>query len=271
MSAKKVRLDIDKIKAKAKENDTTLPEISLGLGYKENWISDNASKFGGEMSPLQAKAISLMLNTDVESLKWEEPKKVEDEKLADVISDLVIIVSEAKKKIGVIESNISKIADAIIQLGTAEQLADMIINKKKPKQLVEAEEMLERMFNTAGKRECQYNAFIYNCKSKYDNPPVDMLHQAIYNTGGDEGSGTRSSLMYETVRIVGRVRPKYVIWENVKNVTGKRHRHNFDEYLNRIGELGYNNYWQVLNAKDYGVAQNRERVFVVSIRTDVDT
>lgn len=85
------------------------------------------------------------------------------------------------------------------------------------------------------------------------------------NAGGDEGSGTRSSLMYETIRIVGKLKPKYVIWENVKNLLSKKHIHNFNAYLERMEHLGYINYYQVLNAKDYGIPQNRERVFTVSI------
>ena len=82
---------------------------------------------------------------------------------------------------------------------------------------------------------------------------------------GDKGSGTRSSLMWETVRIVEKLKPKYVIWENVKNLLSKKHRHNFDTYLETMKELGYTNYYQVLNAKDYGIPQNRERVFTISI------
>lgn len=88
--------------------------------------------------------------------------------------------------------------------------------------------------------------------------------------GGDEGSGTRSSLMYETIRIVDKLKPKYVIWENVKNVISKKHKHNYDNYCNRMSELGYTNYGQVLNAKDYGIPQNRERVFTISIRKDLN-
>lgn len=86
--------------------------------------------------------------------------------------------------------------------------------------------------------------------------------------GGDEGSGTRSSLMYETLRIVKKLKPKYVIWENVKNLLSKKHKHNFDAYLEIMESLGYKNYYQVLNAKDYGIPQNRERVFTVSILND---
>lgn len=86
--------------------------------------------------------------------------------------------------------------------------------------------------------------------------------------GGDKDSGTRSSLMYETIRIVEKLKPKYVIWENVKNLLSKKHRHNFDAYLEAMKQLGYTNYYQVLNAKDYGIPQNRERVFTVSILGD---
>ena len=87
--------------------------------------------------------------------------------------------------------------------------------------------------------------------------------------GGDEGSGTRSSLMYETLRIVDSLRPKYVIWENVKNLLSKKHKHNFDKYIERMNELGYTSYYKVLNAKDYVIPQGRERVITVSIRNDV--
>ena len=87
--------------------------------------------------------------------------------------------------------------------------------------------------------------------------------------GGDEGSGTRSSLMYETVRIVQKLMPKYVLWENVRNMASKRHEHNFFNYLNKMEELGYRNYYQLLNGMDYGIPQNRVRMFTVSIRNDV--
>lgn len=83
--------------------------------------------------------------------------------------------------------------------------------------------------------------------------------------GGDKGSGTRSSLMYETLRIVEKLKPKYVIWENVKNLLSAKHKPNFDAYQKAMADMGYKNFYQVLNAKDYGVPQNRERVFSVSI------
>lgn len=100
--------------------------------------------------------------------------------------------------------------------------------------------------------------------------PCQDFSVAGKQAGGDIGSGTRSSLMYETIRIVGKLRPKYVVWENVKNLLSKKHKHNFDAYIETMNILGYNSYYQVLNAKDYGIPQNRERVFTISIRKDID-
>ena len=100
--------------------------------------------------------------------------------------------------------------------------------------------------------------------------PCQDFSVAGKQAGGDLGSGTRSSLLYETIRIVGKLRPKYVIWENVKNLLSKKHKHNFDNYIETMNILGYNSYYQVLNAKDYGIPQNRERVYTISIRKDID-
>ena len=88
--------------------------------------------------------------------------------------------------------------------------------------------------------------------------------------GGDKGSGTRSSLMWCTVDIVERARPKYVIWENVKNILSAKNRHNFNGYLEIMDKMGYNSYYKVLNAKDFGIPQNRERVFTISVRKGID-
>lgn len=96
--------------------------------------------------------------------------------------------------------------------------------------------------------------------------PCQDFSIAGNNAGGDEGSGTRSSLMYETIRIVEKLKPRVVIWENVKNLLSKKHKHNFDAYLEYMHKLGYENYYKVLNAKNYGIPQNRERIFTISIR-----
>lgn len=101
--------------------------------------------------------------------------------------------------------------------------------------------------------------------------PCQDFSLAGKQAGGDKDSGTRSSLMYETIRIVEKLKPKYVVWENVKNLLSKKHFHNFNAYLETMEQLGYKSYYQVLNAKDYGIPQNRERVFTISIRKDIDT
>ena len=81
---------------------------------------------------------------------------------------------------------------------------------------------------------------------------------------------TRSGLLFEALRIIKNKKPKYAIAENVKNLVGKKFKADFDNMLNILDSYGYNSYWQVLNAKDYGIPQNRERVFVISIRKDID-
>lgn len=95
--------------------------------------------------------------------------------------------------------------------------------------------------------------------------PCQDFSLAGVQRGGDKGSGTRSSLMYETVRIVEKLRPKYVCWENVANLLSEKHFHNFANYINTLAELGYSSAYKVLNAKDYGIPQNRKRVFTISV------
>ena len=87
----------------------------------------------------------------------------------------------------------------------------------------------------------------------------------------DDGSQTRSGLFFEALRIIEETQPRVAIAENVKNLVGKKFKPQFEIVLDALEQVGYNNYWQVLNAKDYGIPQNRERVFIVSIRKDIDT
>ena len=87
---------------------------------------------------------------------------------------------------------------------------------------------------------------------------------------------TRSGLLYEVQRLLATAKqanelPKYLILENVKNLVSKKFIKQFESWLQWLDDLGYNNYWQVINAKDCEVPQNRERVFVISIRKDIDT
>ena len=93
---------------------------------------------------------------------------------------------------------------------------------------------------------------------------------SIAGKGAGIKEGTRSGLLIEVERlldtsaIIGNL-PKVLIMENVKALVQKKHKSDFDRWLEKLENLGYTNYWQILNAKDYSIPQNRERVFVVSI------
>lgn len=98
--------------------------------------------------------------------------------------------------------------------------------------------------------------------------PCQSFSSAGKQEGGAKGSGTKSSLLWETVRIIQDKKPKYVIWENVKNVLSPKHKPVFEDYLRELNDMGYTNYMPdkgYLNSKDFGIPQSRERVFVVSI------
>lgn len=97
----------------------------------------------------------------------------------------------------------------------------------------------------------------------YSSPCQDFS-VAGKQAGGEKGSGTRSSLLWECERIIRAVKPKYLLMENVKALTSKKFMPLFQAWLRTLESMGYQNWWKVLNAKDYGVPQNRERVFVVS-------
>lgn len=77
--------------------------------------------------------------------------------------------------------------------------------------------------------------------------------------------------MVEYLRSIRELKPKYFVYENVKNIVGKKFKDVFDLFEKELNEYGYNTYWKVLNAKNYGVSQNRERVFVIGIRKDIDS
>lgn len=98
--------------------------------------------------------------------------------------------------------------------------------------------------------------------------PCQDISLAGRMKGIKEGE-TRSGLYFEGYRILKEKRPAYSIIENVKNLTSKRFKNEFETILRDLSELGYTNYWKVLNAKDYGIPQNRERVFIISVRNDI--
>ncbi|EHL18935.1 hypothetical protein HMPREF9628_01932 [Peptoanaerobacter stomatis] len=97
--------------------------------------------------------------------------------------------------------------------------------------------------------------------------PCQDFSRSGLKKGGEKGSGTRSSLLFETIRIIEEMKekPKVVLWENVKGVLDKNMRASFFHYLKEMERLGYESKYKILNAMDFGIPQNRKRIFVVSI------
>lgn len=99
--------------------------------------------------------------------------------------------------------------------------------------------------------------------------PCQDFSMAGRMKGGEEGSGTRSSLLWHCEEAIKIKKPKYLFMENVKNLVSEKFRPVFVSWCQRVETYGYKAFWRVINAKDYGVPQNRERVFVVFIREDI--
>lgn len=99
--------------------------------------------------------------------------------------------------------------------------------------------------------------------------PCTDISTAGQQKGLAEGSGTRSSLLWECRKAIEAKRPKYLLMENVKNLVSKKFTPYLKEWIRFLEGQGYSNYTKVLNAKDFGVPQNRERVFMVSILGEV--
>lgn len=95
--------------------------------------------------------------------------------------------------------------------------------------------------------------------------PCQDFSKAGKQASGVEGSGTRSSLIYETVRIIKKLKPKYVIWENVENALKEPHINVVKDYFKRLEDLGYSNSYKLTTASYYGIPQERKRVICVSI------
>lgn len=81
---------------------------------------------------------------------------------------------------------------------------------------------------------------------------------------------TRSSLLVEYLRVIRSNKPNFGMYENVKNIVGKQFKDTFKMFTDELDEYGYNVYWKVLNAKDYGIPQNRERVYLIFIKKELD-
>ena len=102
----------------------------------------------------------------------------------------------------------------------------------------------------------------------YSSPCTDFSNAGA-QAGGEEGSGTRSSLLWECRKTILAKKPKYLLFENVKALVSDKFLYLFEKWCKELESYGYVNYYQVLNSKDYGVPQSRERIFMVSIlKTD---
>lgn len=98
----------------------------------------------------------------------------------------------------------------------------------------------------------------------YSFPCTDISNAGVQK-GLEEGSGTRSSLLWECKKTIEIKRPKYLLMENVKALVSQKFLPYYKKWEQYLAGLGYDNYCKVMNAKDYGVPQNRERIFIVSI------
>ena len=102
----------------------------------------------------------------------------------------------------------------------------------------------------------------------YSSPCTDFSNAGA-QARGEEGSGTRSSLLWECRKTILAKKPKYLLFENVKALVSDKFLYLFEKWCKELESYGYANYYQVLNSKDYGVPQSRERIFMVSIlKTD---
>lgn len=125
-------------------------------------------------------------------------------------------------------------------------------------------------FSVAGKQagskwrckdcDCEYNPLTVHYTVRHKCP----------NCGSENLDKTRSSLLVEWLWVIRANKPKWGIYENVKNIVGKQFKETFTMFLEELHEYGYNTYFQVLNAKDYGIPQNRERVYLIIILKELD-
>ena len=149
---------------------------------------------------------------------------------------------------------------ALINLGVDHKCIDYI----------EIDEKAVRTYNALFDNNYSPQSVIdYNLRPDFlvHGSPCQDFSRAGKRLGGNDEDKTRSSLMFETLKIIenlGVWKPKFVIWENVKGVLDKDMIHSFNKYLSKMEKLGYTNSFEVLNAMDFGIPQSRNRVYTVS-------
>lgn len=137
---------------------------------------------------------------------------------------------------------------------------------------VEIDEKAVRSYNAMFEKELKYkNQSVVGWNLHPDilihGSPCQDFSIAGKQKGADKNSGTRSSLMWETLHIIEQMgvwKPRIVIWENVKNVLSEYMIHNFNKYIKKMEHMGYTNSFEVLNSIDFGLPQKRERMFTIS-------
>ena len=102
--------------------------------------------------------------------------------------------------------------------------------------------------------------------------PCQDLSVAGKMAGMDKGSGTRSGMLWEVERLLDEMKelPQILLMENVPQVMQRKNLHNFEAWQEFLTGKGYKNYAKILNAKDFGIPQNRQRAYMVSILGDYD-
>ena len=113
------------------------------------------------------------------------------------------------------------------------------------------------------------------CKIDWDNvpdfdlftysSPCQSFSIAGQRLGGEEGSGTKSSLLWECKKAIEIKKPKYLMLENVEMLVSQNFIHTFNKWVGFLASLGYTSYWKILNGNEYGIPQDRSRIFVVSV------
>jgi DNA (cytosine-5)-methyltransferase 1 len=100
--------------------------------------------------------------------------------------------------------------------------------------------------------------------------PCQDLSQAGLSKGMQKGSGTRSGLLWEIERILDECEelPQILLMENVPQVIGVKNRDAFHDWFMKLESIGYKSYYTIMNSRDYGIPQNRDRLFVVSVLGD---
>ena len=159
-------------------------------------------------------------------------------------------------------SNVRRFAPLVIGGDLKEKrIDDHMCNKIENFKIIHNESC--RVYNLEVEDDHSYTAnyfVVHNC--------TDFSNAGLQK-GGEEGSGTRSSLLWECRKTILTKKPKYLLFENVKALVSDKFKYLFEKWCKELEKYGYANYYQVLNAKDYGVPQSRERIFMISIlKTD---